>query len=155
MYNELGLEHQSYRIFTLYPDLDTACQNALKFVGTNFPGESQPLIKEMVIDAFSMYKKAETTFGNPRREFIRGLCSRAIFLYRVRYCCESGSNRTVWVPMRQEISEFEKLNSPITIYNEPDPQSVTEDSAMRLFAARVLQGHLFGEVFGEDFHVAA
>ena len=155
MYSELGLQEQSYRIFALYPDLDVACKNAIQFVGTKFPGQSQPLINEMILEAFSMYKKAESAFENPRHMFVRGLCAKASFLYRVRYCTEGVEKRKCWIPMRQAITEFENENSSVSFYSDPDPQIVSEESAIVLFAARVLQGHLFGEVFGKACNVAA
>lgn len=151
MYVELGYGSQSYRIFTLYPDLDKACQAAISFVGNRFPGNEDVLIKEMIRDAFQFYQKAESSFENPRHAFIRGLCNRAICLYRVRYCAGAKEIAAVWIPMLQEITTFEKNHEVITILNEPDPQQVNEESATRLFAARILPGHLFSEVFSRGY----
>lgn len=157
MYQELGFEQQSYRIFTVYPDLDAACKSAMKFVGYKFPGEKDVLIKEMIRDAFLFYKNAETSLQNPRQEFIRGLCNRAIFLYRIRYCAGTDKNLSCWLPMVQEITEFESLHGETYVLNEPDPQVVSIDSAICLFAARILPGHLYAEVFlkGQEYDNAA
>lgn len=156
LYEELRLEVQAYRIFTAYPDLDTACTAVINFVGLRFPGKSEPLSREMIKSAFDRYKQAELGEANPRHEFVRGLCAPAIFLYKVRYCAGEKDITAVWRPMAQSVTSFEHSHPEITVFNDPDPQHVNEQSATQLFAARILQSHLFLEVFqrGEN-HVEA
>lgn len=148
--NELGLSLAAYRIFSIYPDLDMACNNALAFVGNNFPGKSKPLIYEMFLAAFDAYQKAEQFDQNVRHEFIKGLCSLAYMLYQVRYCSDKSQAVKVWVPMVQSITSFEKSSSDAYVRNEADPQSVGKKAASMIFAARVLPGHLFVEVFERE-----
>lgn len=158
-YKKLGLESLRYRIFTVYPDLGTACKSAISFLGTSFPGESEPLVEEMIRDAFASYRRAEQTEDeNPRHEFVRGLCARAIYLYKVRYCSGKSSDiKAVWLPMVQEVTAFERMHESLFVLNDPDPQQVNGPTATRLFAARILPGHLYSEVFsrGKDHATAA
>lgn len=151
--NELGLSLTSYRIFSIYPDLDMACKNSLAFVGSNFPGKSKALIYEMFMAAFDSYQKAEQVDQNVRQEFIKGLCSLAYMLYQVRYCSDKSQTAKVWVPMVQSITSFEESSSDAYIRNEPDPQTVGKKAAAMIFAARILPGHLFAEVFERELEV--
>ncbi|MBC3871416.1 hypothetical protein [Undibacterium oligocarboniphilum] len=150
MYDQLGLENQRYRIFTLYPDLSKACESAISFIGTKFPGEKDVLIHEMLLDAFNGFKAASTGDSNPRHQFILGLCARAIYLYRIRYCANLELPGDVWTPMEQKITDFEKSHDHVTVLNEPDPQYIDQESASKLFAARILPGYLYREVFLSD-----
>lgn len=148
--NELGLSNTSYRIFSIFPDLDMACASALAFVGCNFPGKSKPLIYEMFMAAFDAYQNAEQHDRNVRQEFIKGLCSLAYLLYQVRYCSEKSQKIKVWIPMVQSITSFEQSYAETYVRNEPDPQSVGRYAASLIFAARILPGHLFAEVFKQE-----
>ena len=148
--NELGLSLISYRIFSIYPDLEMVCKNALAFVGINFPGQSKPLINEMLLKAFDSYQNAERQDQNVRQEFIKGLCSLAYMLYQVRYCSDRSQAVKVWVPMVQSITSFEESSSDAFVRNEPDPQLVGKKAASMIFAARVLPGHLFAEIFERE-----
>ena len=158
-YKKLGLESMSYRIFTVYPDLETACRSVVEFVGMRFPGESGPLAEEMIRDAFTAYREAEPSDKlDSRYEFIQALCARAIYLYRVRYCSGTPNKITaVWLPMVREVTAFERLHDNIIVLNDPDPQQVNAATATRLFAARILPGHLYSEIFsrGKDHATAA
>lgn len=149
-FKELGLNIFSYRIFSIYPDLELACKSAYDFVGTKFPGKKEPLIKEMFSAAFNAYKEAEKKDLNVRHEFIRGLCANAYLLYQVRYCSDSSLSAKVWLPMLQSITSFEESSNDIFVRREPDPQSVGKNAALMIFAARVLPSHLYAEVFERE-----
>jgi hypothetical protein len=155
MLKNVTITSAGYRLFSVFPDLQHACESVVKFVGFNFPGKKEALVHEMIADSFYRYESTRKTECGSRSEFILGLCARAYCLYSIRYSAFDHDGRpVVWTPMVQPVTEFEQIYKNIVVVNEPDPQFVSETSAQMQFGARILPGHLFAEVFKQQGNIS-
>jgi hypothetical protein len=141
-------------IFTLAPELELACARVAEFIGEKFMGESEPLIKEMLDNGLSAYKRTRKT-GNPHIAFMQGLFEHAHRLYARRYVARDGERYQVWPPMLEPIPTFEARFGGLEtgMVDERCPESITQRSAAFQLAARALTGENF-RLYFEDYDVA-
>jgi hypothetical protein len=141
-------------VFTLAPELELACARVAEFIGEKFMGESEPLIKEMLDNGLSAYKRTRKT-GNPHIAFMQGLFGHAHWLYARRYVARDGERYHVWPPMLEPIPEFEARFGGLEtgMVDERCPESITQRSAAFQLAARALTGENF-RLYFEDYDVA-
>lgn len=141
-------------VFTLAPELELACARVADFIGEKFMGESEPLIKEMLDNGLSAYKRTRKT-GNPHVAFMQGLFEHAHRLYARRYVARDGERYHVWPPILEPIPAFEARfgGFEIGMVDERCPESITQRSAAFQLAARALTGENF-RLYFEDYDVA-
>jgi hypothetical protein len=141
-------------VFTLAPELELACARVADFIGEKFMGESEPLIKEMLDNGLSAYKRTRKT-GNPHIAFMQGMFEHAHRLYARRYVARDGERYHVWPPMLEPIPAFEARFGGLEtgMVDERCPESITQRSAAFQLAARALTGENF-RLYFEDYHVA-
>jgi len=141
-------------VFTLAPELEFSCSRVGEFIGENFVGETDPLVKEMLVDGLAGYKQTRKS-GSPHIAFMQGLFSRAHLLYARRYVARDGERYHVWSPMLEPIPVFEDRHAALGIEmaDERCPEQITQRSAAFQLAARALSGEHF-RLYFEDYDVA-
>ena len=141
-------------VFTLAPELELACARVTEFIGEKFIGEAEPLVKEMLQDALSGFKRVRKT-GEPNVAFMQGLFQRAHLLYAKRYVARDGERFHVWSRMFEPIPVFEDRYSAFEtgMFDESCPEKITQRSAAFQLAARALTGENF-RLYFEDYDVA-
>jgi hypothetical protein len=141
-------------VFTLAPELELACARVADFIGENFMGEAEPLVKEMLDAAIAEFKRTRKT-GNPHIAFMQGLFSLAHRLYARRYIAREGERYHVWPTMLEPVTEFEQRYAGRTteMVDERCPEVVTHRSVAFQLAARALTGENF-RLYFEDYDVA-
>jgi hypothetical protein len=141
-------------VFTIAPELELACSRVADFIGDRFMGESEPLVREMLEDGLSAYKRVRKS-GEPHIAFMQGLFQRAHLLYARRYVAKDGQNLHVWSPMFEPITAFEARfeKGTIEMVNEACPERITPRTAAFQLAARALTGEGF-RLYFEDYDVA-
>jgi hypothetical protein len=117
-------------------------------------GETEPLIKEMLDNGLSAYKRTRKT-GNPHIAFMQGLFEHANRLYARRYVARDGERYYVWPPMLEPIPTFEARHEGLEagMVDERCPETITQRSAAFQLAARALTGENF-RLYFEDYDVA-
>ncbi|OBR54000.1 hypothetical protein [Paraburkholderia tropica] len=141
-------------VFTIAPELELACSRLADFIGDQFIGEREPLVREMLEDGLAAYKCVRKS-GEPHIAFMRGLFQRAHLLYARRYVAREGEREHVWSPMFEAITEFEaRFKSGATgMVDEACPERITPKTAAFQLAARALNGETF-RLYFEDYDVA-
>jgi hypothetical protein len=141
-------------VFTLAPELELACARVADFIGEKFMGETEPLIKEMLDNGLSAYRRTRKT-GNPHIAFMQGLFEHANRLYARRYVARDGERYYVWPPMLEPIPAFEARHEGLEagMVDERCPETITPRSAAFQLAARALTGENF-RLYFEDYDVA-
>lgn len=141
-------------VFTLAPELELACARVADFIGERFPGESEPLVTEMLQDGLAAYRQVRKS-GEPHIAFMQGLFRRAHLLYARRYVAWHGERYQIWSPMFESIPSFEARHpgARTEAIDERCPERITPRSAAFQLAARTLTGENFRQYF-EDYDVA-
>lgn len=141
-------------VFTLAPELELACARVADFIGEKFMGETEPLVKEMLDNGLSAFKRTRKT-GNPHIAFMQGLFEHAHLLYARRFVARDGERYFVWPPMLEPIPVFEARHIGLDagMVDERCPETITRRSAAFQLAARALTGENF-RLYFEDYDVA-
>jgi len=141
-------------VFTIAPELELACSRIADFIGEQFIGEKEPLVREMLEDGLSAYKRVRKT-GEPHVAFMHGLFRRAHLLYARRYVVREGERVHVWSPMFEPVTEFEArfAEGAPEMVDEVCPERITQKTAAFQLAARALNGESF-RLYFEDYDVA-
>jgi hypothetical protein len=141
-------------VFTLAPELELACARVADFIGENFMGDNEPLIKEMLQSGVAAFRRVRKT-GEPNVAFMQGLLERAQLLYARRYVARQGDRYHVWAPMLEPIPDFEARHNELgtEMVDERCPDRITQRSAAFQLAARALTGENF-RLYFEEYDVA-
>ena len=141
-------------VFTLAPELELSCARVSDFIGENFMGDAEPLVKEMLDSALESFKKARKS-AESHVAFMRGFFAPACLLYARRYVARDGEKYHVWSPMLEPITAFEARHRDLTVemFDERCPERITQRSAAFQLAARALTGENF-RLYFEDYDVA-
>jgi hypothetical protein len=143
-------------VFTLAPELELACSRVADFIGENFMGDKEPLVKEMLQSGIAAFRRVRKT-GEPNVAFMQGVFERAQLLYARRYVARQGERYHVWAPMLEPIPAFEarhhELGLCTEMVDERCPDRVTPRSAAFQLAARALTGENF-RLYFEVYDVA-
>jgi hypothetical protein len=132
------------QIFVVAPQLELASARVADFVGLQFLGEKDPLIKEILAGAAEAYKRSDN-HATAEMAFLCGLFEPAERLYRRRYVARQPDRYFVWLPMIEPIPQFEARYQALQIQtiDEACPDEITRESAAFQLAARTLPGELF------------
>lgn len=141
-------------VFTIAPELELACSRLAEFIGEHFLGESDPLIREMLEDGLSAYRRVRKS-GEPHVAFMQGLFQRAHLLYARRYIARDAQTVHVWSPMFEAVTAFEArfAEGATEMVEEACPERITPKTAAFQLAARALTGEGF-RLYFEDYDVA-
>ncbi|MGU7775679.1 hypothetical protein ACV229_36690 [Burkholderia sp. MR1-5-21] len=140
--------------FTLAPELELACTRVAEFIGENFIGKSESLVKEMLTEGLEGFKRVRKT-GAPHVAFMQGLFAPAHLLYARRYVARDGDRYHVWSPMFEPIPAFEARHATLTkeMVDERCPENISQRSAAFQLASRALTGENF-RLYFEEYDVA-